>query len=153
MFPFLSALIFWFLSAPDVRFLGRLIELMFAVSIWSIICILDSRSVPGPFAGSRWFLAFPTLRRPLSFSALLSLILLIFCIRLLPTSGFRWATLPEPVVSSVTSEYGLSVYIPLDGSCWFQKLPCAPSVEPKLEYRDPASLDPLANGFRIHGSP
>lgn len=153
MFPFLSALIFWFFSAPDVRFLGRLIELMFAASVWSVMRSLGSRGVAGPHTGSRRFLAFPILHRPLIFSALLSLILLIFCFRLLPTSGFRWAALPEPAVSLVTSAYGVPVHIPLDGSCWFQKLPCTPSVDPQLEYRDPANLDPLANGFRIHGIP
>ena len=153
MFPFLSALVFWFFSAPDVRFLGRLIELMFAASVWSVMCSLGSRGVAGPNTGNRRSLAFPILHRPFIFSALLSLILLIFCFRLMPTSGFMWAVLPEPAVSLVTSAYGVPVHIPLDGSCWFQKLPCTPFVDPQLEYRDPANLDPLASGFRIHASP
>jgi hypothetical protein len=153
MFPFCSAMVFWFFSAPDVRFLGRLFELMFAFSMWTMICSLD-RLWGG--AITDWPQRFSMPRRALrlfDFTVFLACLMLIFCVRLFPVPRLTWPTLPQAVTSQVTSESGVFIYVPLDGSCWFNMLPCSPSADPKLEYREPLSDDPKAHGFRLRGSP
>ena len=153
MCPFFCALVFWFFSAPDVRFLGRLLELMFALSIWSMVCSLDrlARS-----ASAEWIPRFSLTRKmPLrfDFTGFLVCLMLIFCFRLSPVPRLTWPTLPDPTTSLVTSVSGVAVHVPSGGSCWFSMLPCSPSVDPALQYRAPLSDDPLAHGFRIHKSP
>ena len=153
MCPFFCALVFWFFSAPDVRFLGRLLELMFALSIWSMVCSLDRL---GRSAGIDWIQRFSLTRKmPLGvdFTAFLVCLMLIFCVRLFPVPSFAWPTLPEPTTSLVTSISGVAVYVPSDGTCWFNMLPCSPSADPRLQYRDPTSDDPKAHGFRLRDSP
>ena len=153
MFPFFSAMVFWFFSAPDVRFLGRLLELMFAFSMWTMICSLDRlwggaiTDRPQRFSMTRKAL------RPFDFTVFLACLMLIFCVRLFPVPRLTWPTLPQAVTSQVTSESGVSIYVPSDGSCWFNMLPCSPSADPQLEYREPLSDDPKAHGFRLRGSP
>ena len=153
MCPFFCALVFWFFSAPDVRFLGRLLELMFALSIWSMVCSLDRlwRST-----GNHWIQRFSLTRKmPLrfDFTTFLVCLMLIFCIRLFPIPSFAWPTLPEATTSLVTSVSGVAVHVPSDGSCWVNMLPCSPSADPSLQYREPLGEDPLAHGFRILKSP
>ena len=153
MCPFFCALVFWFFSAPDVRFLGRLLELMFALSIWSMVCSLDrlARS-----ASAEWIPRFSLTRKmPLrfDFTGFLVCLMLIFCFRLSPVPRLTWPTLPDPTTSLVTSVSGVAVYVPSDGSCWFSMLPCSLSVDPALQYRAPLSDDPLAYGFRIRKNP
>ena len=153
MCPFFCALVFWFFSAPDVRFLGRLLELMFALSIWCMVCSLDRlwRST-----GNHWIQRFSLPRKmPLrfDFTTFLVCLMLIFCIRLFPIPSFAWPTLPEATTSLVTSVSGVAVHVPSDGSCWVNMLPCSPSADPSLQYREPLSDDPLAHGFRILKSP
>ena len=153
MCPFFCALVFWFFSAPDVRFLGRLLELMFALSIWSMVCSLDRlwRST-----GNHWIQRFSLPRKmPLrfDFTTFLVCLMLIFCVRLFPIPSFAWPTLPEATTSLVTSVSGVAVHVPSDGSCWVNMLPCSPSADPSLQYREPLSDDPLAHGFRILKSP
>lgn len=153
MCPFFCALVFWFFSAPDVRFLGRLLELMFALSIWSMVCSLDRL---GRSAGIDWIQRFSLTRKmPLrfDFTAFLVGLMLIFCVRLFPVPRLTWPTLPEATTSLVTSVSGVAVYVPSDGTCWLNMLPCAPSADPSLQYLEPLSDDPLAHGFRILKSP
>ena len=87
------------------------------------------------------------------FTTFLVCLMLIFCIRLFPIPSFAWPTLPEATTSLVTSVSGVAVHVPSDGSCWVNMLPCAPSADPSLQYREPLSEDPLAHGFRILKSP
>ena len=153
MLPFCSAILFWFFTAPDVRFLGRMLELMFALSIWSMICGLD-RLWGSIVTG--WAQRFSTgggVSWLFDFKAFLVCLILIFCVRLLPVPRLTWPNLPEAVSSQVTSENGVAVYVPADGYCWFNVIPCSPSVDPKLQYREPLSADPLAHGFRLNQRP
>jgi hypothetical protein len=153
MCPFFCALVFWFFSAPDVRFLGRLLELMFALSIWSMVCSLDRLARN---ASDEWIPRFSFIRKmPLrfDFTGFLVCLMLIFCFRLSPVPRLTWPTLPETTTSLVTPVSGVAVYVPSDGSCWFSMLPCSPSVDPALQYRAPLNDDPLAHGFRILKSP
>ena len=153
MAPFFCAMVFWFFSAPDVRFLGRLLELMFALSMWTMVCSLD-RLWGSAFAD--WAQQFSIARqvsRYFNFTVFFVCLMLIFCVRLWPVPRLTWPTLPEAVTTMVTSEGGVSVQIPSDGSCWFNALPCSPSADPKLQYRQPLSDDPKAHGFRLRDSP
>jgi hypothetical protein len=153
MLPFFSAIAFWFFSAPDIRFLGRLLELMFAFSMWSMIFAVHWYTLTMPSVWTRPVLVVAKLFRFIHFRELLVFLMLIFCARLLPMPGMNWPALSEPATNLVSSERGVQVWIPVDGSCWFNELPCAPSMDPKLEYRKPSSDDPLGYGFRLHVSP
>jgi len=153
MFPFFSALVFWFFSAPDVRFLGRLLEMMFAFSIWMMICSMNRLWGGAISDGPQRFSMTRKAMRHFDFTVFLACLMLIFCVRLFPVPGLHWPTLPQAVTSQVTSESGVSIYVPSDGSCWFNMLPCSPSVDPKLQYREPMSDDPKAHGFRLRNSP
>jgi hypothetical protein len=151
--PFFSALAFWFFSAPDVRFLGRLLELMFAFSLWLLVCSLDRhwRGTPSAWLKS---MSIPLKAlQQMDFRVLLVPTLLVFCLRLLPVPALNWPVLPEPVTSVVRSNGGVDIRVPGDGFCWYISLPCAPSADPRLEYREPMSTDPVAHGFRLHDSP
>jgi hypothetical protein len=151
--PFFSALAFWFFTAPDVRFLGRLLELMFAFSMWSLMCSLDRQWQLTPPAWAQALSAPTKALQALDFKVLLVLTTAIFCLRLLPLPGLSWQALPEPVTGVVRSASGVGVQVPGDGSCWYSQLPCAPTVDPRLEYREPRSADPLAHGFRLQENP
>jgi len=153
MAPFFSAMVFWFFSAPDVRFLGRLLELMFALSMWSMVCSLDR--LWGSIL-TDWVQRFSIARQVsqyFNFTVFLLCLMLIFCVRLWPVQRLTWPTLPEAVTLVVKSEWGVGVQVPADGSCWFNALPCSPSADPKLQYRQPLSDDPKAHGFRLRDSP
>jgi hypothetical protein len=67
--------------------------------------------------------------------------------------ALRWPALPQTASSVVSSESGVRISVPVDGLCWFNKPPCSPSVDPRLEYREPLSRDPLAHGFRLQQDP
>jgi len=153
MVPFFSAMIFWFFSAPDVRFLGRLLELMFACSMWSMICSLDRHGIGTSTVWARWLSLVANLFRSIHFAAFLVCLVLIFSARLFPVPALRWPALPQTASSVVSSESGVRISVPVDGLCWFNKPPCSPSVDPRLEYREPLSRDPLAHGFRLQQDP
>jgi hypothetical protein len=153
MVPFFSAIVFWFFSAPDIRFLGRLLELMFACSVWSMICSLDRQRIGTPTVWVWPLYFFANVFRHIHFTALLVCIMFAFCFRLLPVPGTSWPALPEADARAVNLQSGLRVQVPVDGSCWFNQLPCAPSVDSRLEYRDPLRADPMAHGFRLHKNP
>jgi len=153
MAPFLGAMVFWFFSAPDVRFLGRLLELMFAVSVWSMVCGLDRLRIGIGADGARWLSIAQKPWQRFHFTAVALCLVVIFCVRLLPVPRLTWPALPQAATSEVRSDSGVSVYVPADGSCWFHPLPCTPSADPKLQYREPFRDDPLASGFRIRENP
>jgi hypothetical protein len=153
MSPFFGALVFWFFSAPDVRFLGRLLELMFAFSMWSMVLTLHRVRTDSYMFWARSFAVAAKVLPRIQFNAVVVVVLLIFCVRLLPTPGFNWPDLPENANSALSKETGVRIWIPVDGPCWFNKLPCAPSLDPALEYREPLSDDPVTHGFRWHVRP
>jgi len=84
MFPFFSALVFWFFSAPDVRFLGRLLEMMFAFSIWMLICSMNRLWGGAISDGPQRFSMTRKAMRHFDFTVFLACLMLIFCVRLFP---------------------------------------------------------------------
>lgn len=153
MIPFVAALVFWFLSAPDVRFLGTMLELMFGLSFWALLCSWDRHlKLSQTFAGGRLVLA-RKFFQSWNFPTIASVTILIFCTRLLPVPAWSWPSLPQPATRVIAIKNGFSVFEPAGGTCWFMQLPCSPAVDPYLEYRETQMGDPLAHGFRVRGKP
>lgn len=134
--PVTTAITFWFLTAPDLRF-GR--TLFWILSISSALTLAASvRGTVRP--ASRRALAtllFTTLNAP--FFAYF-VIKGGFRLGQISTSG--WQAVPSPAVLARTTSSGLTVYVPATGEqCWESSLPCTPYFNPNLELRVENRLD------------
>jgi hypothetical protein len=138
--PLYGALVFWFLTAPDMRFLGGVHRLLLALSLWLVIFLWQTERGPKPEGGS---------------------LLKIFCFLLLGTllaANFRQAGRvltgirePIPVAQTVlrTTDSGLKVLMPETGDqCWDAPLPCTPYFNPKLRSRSGDPND-ISRGFSV----
>jgi hypothetical protein len=119
--PIFGALVFWFFSAPDPRFLGANVVLYFAWSLWF-------------FCTS--FAEHPLLSRSTSVTAQTAFNrLTVICAGLLfvrwSLAGLLplpvgWATLPVTETSIQANRSGLKAFVPTNGTqCWNSDLPCA----------------------------
>jgi hypothetical protein len=142
--PFIASIVFWFLTAPDWRFLGALPQLLIALSGYICIrcCInnpiyLYSQKLPTYFASS--------------FVSLIALILMTKTVdfKTLPLSG--WQALPTVQVVPQATASGLMILIPVEGDqCWDSALPCAPMFNRNLRLRDQGKdTQNLQSGFSI----
>jgi hypothetical protein len=129
--PLVLALLFWFFTAPDFRFLGAVSILFIMVSGW-----LCWNLVAGikPIA---WILSKCTMCRGDILTASASLLIFLYFL------GVRSITLNVPEHLSVMTAHeqkvnmGVLFYQPRDGLCWNNPLPCAPFVSPNLKLRVP----------------
>jgi len=127
--PFFAAIVFWFFTAPDWRFLGAIPQLLIALSGFLFIrnCIPESifcitKKVPSFLTSS--------------FTTLVILLLMVKTadFRTLPLSG--WHVIPTARVSLRETPSGLKVFIPIDSDqCWDSPLPCAPRMNEHLRLR------------------
>jgi hypothetical protein len=129
--PLVLALLFWFFTAPDFRFLGAVSTLFIMVPGW--LCWNLAADIK-PIA-SLWSKCTKDHADILTASAAL-LIFLYFL-------GVRSITLNIPEHLSVMAAHeqkvnmGVLFYQPRDGLCWNNPLPCAPFVSPSLKLRVP----------------
>lgn len=118
--PVIASLVFWFMTAPDVRFLGAIAILYFIWSLWLVVSIRPSSY--SRLKVSKLFLS-PTL------NVVASLFVLICFVRwsitgLVAVSG--WPNLPDVPVAKHSTRSGLAVWVPEQGQqCWNHPLPCA----------------------------
>jgi hypothetical protein len=121
LIPIFSALLFWFFTAPDVRFLGAILILYFAAASSLLLGRLD-----GPNGYAIWFTRPSTLR------------VLTICVGVAVLGCFlRWSVLgakalngwqgiPSSSVATQVNRSGLKANVPLsDSQCWNAALPCA----------------------------
>lgn len=139
--PLVLAMIFWFFTAPDYRFLGALPTLLVALGGWLILLNLH---VLLPVSQT----SFLKLTVPSAFiaQACAAAIILNFI-------GVRSLTLNVPQhlpaiagpIERINS--GQIFYQPQDGLCWDSALPCTPFVYPHLKLLEPESG--VAAGFTL----
>ena len=146
--PLFGSLIFWFLTAPDIRFLGAVHILYLALASWifvSNLCPnLDSNRnrnlYPNPNLNleqeqeqeQEQNFARATINKLLSQPVFFWIMLLTVCLLSLKLTGLRslsdtgWKAIPTASVAVHTTESGADIFVPVDGShCWNAALPCA----------------------------
>ena len=118
--PTLVALAFWFLTAPDVRFLGAVLVLFFLLSSYLAAARLHpmaQRLVSGRFFGMRRMAA---------------LFFVLACLGSARYVGLNslslrgWSTVPVSAIVEKRTDSGAIVLIPESGNqCWNAPIPCA----------------------------
>lgn len=118
-FPILMAFIFWFFTAPDIRFLGAVPALYFGLSLWIFTCLLKNIhpfSVEVDSHRYRYLYVITTL---------------IVCVMSLKLTGLRslsfqgWTPIPDYSVTVDKTLTDLSVNVSAkNGQCWNAPLPC-----------------------------
>lgn len=135
--PLLSALTFWFFTAPDFRFLGAIPILLAALSgLLSLIHLCERPK----------FRSVVDLSNHVEYSrvyhfSLGLLTILIFSYFLHPRSLTLRIAEPLPVaeVRLKTTNFGVKIDVAKDGLCWANPLPCSWFVDDGLKLLDPAA--------------
>lgn len=137
--PALVAIAFWFYSAPAPRFAGA--------SLWILAATLAVYLFIEIGWGKRaWQIAI--------------MVVVYIMVGVLPflsneeiafwiTSGNRdgLTTLPKPYIKSYTSDFGLTVYYPIEqNQCWDAPLPCTPYPHPSMRLRVDGDM---SQGFQL----
>lgn len=127
--PLVAGILFWFMTAPDWRFLGAIPQLSIALSGFICIrCLL-------PTEFGRFTQKLPTYFPP-SFFGLVILVLMVKSTDLknLPLSG--WHSIPSIETKEQLTESGLKIFVPIAGDqCWDSSLPCTPYFNDALKLR------------------
>jgi hypothetical protein len=127
-FPILSGFAFWIMTAPDIRFLGSVNVLFFALGCGllasQIYANLADTNIQHPhrFHSMVWRIT------PLLGVALIAIIVLRWIV-IQPLSLVGWQPPPRIATNISTTAWGLNVNVPADGAqCWDAPLPCASVV-------------------------
>ena len=125
--PLVSALVFWFFTAPDPRFLGAILPLLLTLGAWQ-------------FALNQWGHYGDTLLlRLFKHPATNRVLLVVVGVVMLKLSGITttrftgWHTIPNAAITQRRTDYGLDVNIAKSyGPCWSAPLPCSPYFDGNL---------------------
>ncbi len=139
--PPIAALIFWFFTAPDIRFANAA---FFLASVCSILLFLSSiqKTLPESLFAAAVIAAFfignvHFLAAGFSFA------------RSLPASPpcCGGHAIPEVLMVQRETLSGLKLYVPLTGDqCWDSSLPSTPYFNPQLRLRNPKKI---SSGFTV----
>lgn len=141
--PLVASVLFWFMTAPDWRFLGFIPGLLAIVSGWLFIRRLQevglicstSKLKPG---------------RPLSSTLAIAVALMVLeLVRLKGVSLSGWQEIPSISTQVKITDSGLQVHVPITGDqCWNASLPCTPYFSAMLRGRwDNSGRPDLSSGF------
>ena len=140
LLPSLMGLIYWFFTAPSLRFAQAL---FFLLPI-SVILLFFS-SMHGLVRGRAWVSLVCVVFVVGNFNLLEYATYHIRSVRAVSTSGWH-AVWEVPLVNRVTGS-GLVVYIPkLGNQCWDAPVPCTPKFNNALRLRVPGDM---ASGFSV----
>jgi hypothetical protein len=129
--PIVLGFIFWFFTAPDVRFAGSLLPLYFALALYGVCKWMSMHSVTTPYISK--LQASGLLNRLYFISALLVCFFVLRASGLASLSYSGWQALPDPPINIKTSANSRQVYVPVIGaSCWNATLPCMSVFNPGL---------------------
>ena len=121
LIPILSGLVFWFFTAPDIRFLGAL-GILFAIwAAWQgVLTVGWDRIDPDLFDKAR-------LGKVFTFLGVFVGASLFIRWSAYPASAFSgWQSVPSANVQKYQTRSGLDVFVPVSGGqCWESALPCA----------------------------
>jgi len=125
--PLVAALAFWFVTAPDPRFLGTISGLFLSLSLFIFVQVICTDR-----ALNRIERGYSSRGVQLSVVALFVLCnLKLVGLGALSTTG--WATIPQPSLQENRSAQGVLIYTgAVDSQCWNANLPCATAFDPKL---------------------
>lgn len=119
--PILIGLLFWFMTAPDVRFLGANHVLFFSLSLYLTLQSQGSNTV----LGSR----IQRLQKNRHVGLLVFMIVVLISIRYLGTTSLSfsgWSEVPQISTESRQTKAGQNINVPMLGNqCWDSVLPCA----------------------------
>jgi hypothetical protein len=126
--PIIGSMFFWFVSAPQVRFLGAIPFLLLSLNIW--ICSdlilfkynLDKKIKIKYYYLFKVFLIFSTCLMSMKLIGLRSI------------SLEGWTPLPSVGIKTKITRTGIIINIPSEGNqCWNAILPCSPQVVDELD--------------------
>ncbi|CAN1569207.1 hypothetical protein MCERE10_03896 [Burkholderiaceae bacterium] len=118
-YPVVLSTVFWFVTAPDVRFLGAMAVLYLCCSAWTFLLICESMSL---------FPSLTALNPVPSFRYLIfsMVVFLFFRWSFFDVKAAGWEPLPKVGLAIFTTRANLVVNIPISGAqCWDAPLPCA----------------------------
>ncbi len=129
--PLVGSVIFWFFTAPDLRFLGAVLPLFLATGLWLAI-----RQVQLTLLAQIWKpYVMPKLGEVALACILLASSTKLLGIRAVSLEG--WQPIPQVKAELKRTDSGFYIFVPDDGGfCWDHPLPCAPIFHPNLRYKD-----------------
>jgi hypothetical protein len=128
------AILFWFLSAPDFRYLSACLEIYISASFFLFSKNLLSRNSLMYF-------------QSLDMIKFITIIMLLAILPSLDKSFFSpWKSTLNVSLEKNQSKYGVDLNIPLDGLCWDSELPCVYYSNPELRFID---SDGIISGFSL----
>lgn len=112
--PVFGSIIFWFLTAPDFRFLGASLEIFIA------LCILYFSHLT-PFLRDK-------IRKIFEANNFIKYMLVILMAQILLSlhNGINgeWQDIPVPATQKIINKSGLAINTPINSLCWDSDLPC-----------------------------
>ena len=126
--PLLSALTFWFFSAPDIRFLGATLILFFTWSLWLVARAFEYS------VGLKSFMFRPIAQRTYYYAAIVVVLGLFVRWSLIGKGAvYGWMPLPNAISEVHSNRSKLVAVVPTDGAqCWNSSLPCTPLLHDGL---------------------
>jgi hypothetical protein len=134
--PIVAALLFWFFTAPDPRFLGAMVVLYFAWSLYVFFSPL--KSLLRQHGGS----TFKVSRAAIHLVVIVGMVTLFVRWSLLnvPTAQ-GWSSLPDSAREIQVNRSGYKAFVPTtDTQCWDSELPCTAMLDDGLQRRPLSEL-------------
>jgi hypothetical protein len=134
--PIVAALLFWFFTAPDPRFLGAMVVLYFAWSLYVFFIPLKS------VLRQDGVIAFKVSRAVINLVVIVGMVTLFVRWSLLnvPTAQ-GWGSLPDSAREIQVNRSGYKAFVPTtDTQCWDSELPCTVMLDDGLQRRPLSEL-------------
>jgi hypothetical protein len=136
--PLITALVFWFFTAPDPRFLGAIVVLYFAWSLYIFLSPLNM--LAHRYAKNSLSLC----RAAIHLVVTAGMVVLFARWSLLDTPAIQgWASLPFSKREVQVNPLGYKAFIPTtDTLCWESELPCTVMLDDGLQRKPLSELTP-----------
>lgn len=135
--PVLSGLLFWFFTAPDVRFIQGLFYLLPAAAVYPILRIMPLKGAEAAV----WIVIIA-----LVVNGGISSWLLRRASSVARVPGVGYCAVPQITYSTKTTDFGLQVLVPeAAGMCWDAPVPCVNEFNKNLRLRGAG----LQSGFTV----
>jgi hypothetical protein len=141
--PITSSFIFWFFTAPDVRFLGAVAVLYIALSVWLITVFIEERY-------EQAFMRTYSSKQLYRWMAAIVICMISLKLTGLSSVSFQgWQTIPQYAFKTEKTLTELPVNVAMiNAQCWDAPLPCASVFNGNL-HADPIDLPWPLNIFNI----
>lgn len=130
--PVLSGLSFWFLTAPDVRFLGAVLFLFFALSVYLTLKSQTKNTAIG--------LKVQRILSTRIVQLFIFIIVVLISLRYLGMNSLSftgWSVVPQAKTEIRTTKSAQEIRVPVFGNqCWNSTLPCASIFNDTLRFEN-----------------